>query len=60
MKKKVLALALAITTAMSLAGCGGSSGSTASTTAAAASAETAAAAPQTPGQKPSRLSALTV
>ena len=49
MKKKVLALALAITTAMSLAGCGGSSGSTASTTAAAASAETAAAAPSNSG-----------
>ena len=49
MKKKVLALALAITTAMSLAGCGGNSGSTASTTAAAASAETAAAAPSNSG-----------
>lgn len=60
MKKKVLALALAITTAMSLAGCGGSSGSTASTTLQQLLLRPLLQLPQTPGQKPSRLSALTV
>lgn len=60
MKKKVLALALAITTAMSLAGCGAAQAARHQLPLQQLLLRPLLQLPQTPGQKPSRLSALTV
>lgn len=60
MKKKVLALALAITTAMSLAGCGATQAARHQLPRRQLLLRPLLQLSQTPGQKPSRLSALTV